>query len=112
MHMARKDRSFSGGDIVRIWCHNLTQEEQNEIVLFFLLIVPGLLLTDLQTKAILLRIESVVSGRFARALVKFFIRYTAKLRLIVNSLWADIVFKNELTRKEVIRCIAKRVREQ
>jgi hypothetical protein len=111
MHMPRKDPSFSGGDIVRLWCHNLNENEQNEILLFFLLIVPGILLTDFQTRAILLKIERVVPGRLMKLLVRFFIRYTAQLRLIINSLWAEIVFENELTRKEVIRCIEKRVME-
>ena len=109
--MSRSNRTYSGGDIIRIWCYNLEKNEQNEVFMFFLLIVPGILLTNLETLAILDKIGLILRSRLFRTIIFFIKRYLAILRRVINSLWADIIFTNKLTRKEVIRCVEKRTKE-
>lgn len=109
--MSRSNRTYSGADIIRIWCYNLEKNEQNEVFMFFLLIVPGILLTNLETLAILDKVAIVLRSRLFRTIIFFIKRYLAVLRRVINSLWADIIFTNKLTRKEVIRCVNKRTKE-
>lgn len=107
--MPTTNKTFSGGDIVRLWCNHLTQKEQNEIVLFFLLIVPGILLTDAQLTLILTTIRKHMPGRIMRGVISLLIRYSRFLRGIIHEVWANIIFENEDTRREVVKCIEKRV---
>lgn len=39
--MARKDPTFSGRDVIRIWLNNLTRKEQAEVVCFFFDVSPA-----------------------------------------------------------------------
>lgn len=110
MHMARKDRSFSTADIIRLWCFNLTDEEQNEVLLFFWLIVPGILLDNTRIESIIRIIQEIVSNRLLRLILAVLERYLSLIRRILNRWWVEIIIKNEKIKKEVIKCIIERTK--
>lgn len=107
--MPRKDRSFTAGDVVRIWCDNLDDNEQKEVFLFFFLIVPGILLTNSETLSILDIMKELAPNFIYRGIVMVVSQYLKIIRLIINSIWAELIFSNKRTKKEVIKCITKRV---
>lgn len=105
-----KDTTFTAGDLIRIFCHNLDSEEQKEVTLFFLVIYPGLLLTNAQVAAILARLKGFMPNWLFRNVLSLFMIAVGEIRTFINKSWAEIIFNNPDTRKEVINCIDKRLK--
>lgn len=108
--MAREDRTFTSGDIVRLWCNNLDKEEQDWTIIFFLTVVPGIYLTNAEVIAIYEKVAEFIKNRYMKLVIKYAIKHMKVLRRFLNSEWANLVFEGPL-RKEVLECIKKRTRE-
>lgn len=108
--MSRIDPTFNPGDIIRFWCNNLTNSEQNEVVVFFWLLLPGIMLDNKTIAAIFDLISELTGSRIQKILIKVLIAYIKLLRRISNTIWAEVIFNNEETKKEVIKCINKRLK--
>ena len=76
----RLDKTFSTCDIIRIWYENLTDREQNEIVVFFTMVVPNINPTFnmVDLLAAILQRPSLAFGQVADSLGK--LRIARRLR--------------------------------
>lgn len=108
--MGREDPTFTSGDIVRIWCNNLDEEEQKWVVIFFITVVPGIFYSNKQVIEVYELITQFVKNKLLTRLIKFAIKNMRILRRILNVEWANMIFESPL-RKEVIKCIMKRTRQ-
>lgn len=105
-----KDTTFTAGDIIRLFCNNLSKEEQKEVSLFFLVIYPGLLLTNSEVSAIVNKLKGFTSSYLFRNVLSLFMMFVGEIRTFINTIWVDIVFDNPDTKKEVINCINERLK--
>lgn len=104
--MARKDRSFTPGDMVRFWCNNLEKDEKWWVFLFFYLIVPGILLTDEELDAIFKMLVNALPDPIARTVIGIIRRLAPLLRRIIQRVQVELIFSSPL-KDEIIRCIDK-----
>lgn len=107
--MAREDPTFTSGDIVRIWCNNLDKREQNWVVVFFLTVVPGIMLTTRQIEDIFNIVGTIVGKRSVAIIIDLLLAFLAPMRGWLNSTWAELIFTNEDMREEVLKCIQKKL---
>lgn len=105
-----KDTTFTAGDIIRLFCSNLDKEEQKDVTLFFLVILPGLLLTNSEVFLILGKLKDFTPSWLFRNVLSLFMIMVGEIRTFLNTTWADIIFENPNTRKEVIACIDGRLK--
>lgn len=108
-HLA-KDTTFTAGDIIRLFCGNLSKEEQKEVALFFMVIYPGLLLTNSEVFVILAKLKSFTPSWLFRNVLSLFMIMVGEIRTFLNTTWANVIFDNPETRKEVIACIDARLK--
>lgn len=104
--MPREDKTFTASDIVRLWCNNLDKNEQIWTTVFFLIIVPGIILTEDQIQRIFHFISELVPSKTTGYIIRIIARSAQLLRKIANKLWAKIIFGGPM-RIEVERCIDK-----
>ncbi len=105
-----KDTTFTAGDIIRLFCNNLSREEQKEVTLFFMVIYPGLLLTNSEVFGILGMLKGFTPSWLFRNVLSLFMIMVGEIRTFLNVTWANIIFDNPETRKEVEACIDGRLR--
>ncbi len=106
-----KDTTFTAGDIIRLFCNNLSKEEQNEVTLFFFVIYPGLLLTNGEVFGILNRLKDFIPSFLFRNVLSLFMIFVGEIRTFLNTLWVNIIFDNPETKEEVIKCIDGRLKK-
>lgn len=106
--MPRKDSSYSSSDIVRIWCNNLTPVEQRWTFVFFVIIVPGILLTDEEIDIIFNLLEEFAPDLKTKAVIFTISKLANFLRKIINVGWASFIFRSPL-KDAIIKCIFKRL---
>lgn len=103
--MPRRDKTFHGGDIIRLLAKNLNSKEQDDVILFLYLVIPEIAST---------RIEDRIFGpvppvpSLSRSLLSLILRALSLLRLIpfrIRSIVVNVFLSDE-ARKEVTRATA------
>lgn len=105
--MARIDRTYSSGDIIRFWCHNLDNKEKNEVIRFFWIIVPGLLVRLDLVRIILEKVAGVAPQRVVRVIARVVSILLKILSGVGVRTWVNILFQDKSTREAIVQCIKK-----
>ena len=108
--MAKKDKTFTSGDIVRIWCNHLTAKEQIDIFLFFFFIFPGIALDNETLRDIFDEVKKRIPNFAFKLIMRFSFAYLKVIRRVFNKAMANIIFDSS-AREEVIECILKRTKD-
>lgn len=96
-HMPRNDKTFSDGDIIRIWCKHLTDGEKRNVMLFFYVYIPLIQGVDV----ILAVLERNSGDRRVRTLIK-----------IIRRLWATVLnLKPDVLNSIIPDAIEKQVKD-
>lgn len=102
--MPRKDKSFHGGDIIRLLAKNLDSKEQDDVILFLYMVIPEIALQRLEDRIFG---PSVAVPGLSRTFVSVAIRAVGLLRLLPNAFRRIIItrFMSQTARKEVDKAI-------
>lgn len=103
--MARIDRTYSSADIIRFWCNNLDSREKNRVVLFFWIILPGMLLRINFLRVILDRMSEILPIRQLRTLTRIISILLRILEGVSPGAWTSLIFSDPETKRIVVQCI-------
>jgi len=102
--MARKDRTFHGGDLIRLLGRNLIRHEQDDVILFLYMVIPEVALARIEERILG---PSVPVPGLARSFISVALRAIALLRLLPNAFRRRIIMSlmSAEARKEVPKAI-------